>query len=736
MKASKLFRVLSLLFILILPLSVNAENKAARALYERILGERSSNFILNEKKSNGGFDYFELVSLPGGKISVVANSANSMAVALNHYLRYYCKTSVSWYAYETVQLPENLPSVNEKVVVNSVCKNRFFLNYCTFGYTMPWWQWNDWERFIDWMALNGVNMPLAITGQESVWYKVWQKLGLTDLQIRGYFTGPAHLPWHRMLNIDHWQGPLPNSWLIHQEALQKLIVKRERELNMTPVLPAFSGHVPYELKKIYPDAKINKLSQWGGFDSTYTSSFLDPMYPLFKVIQKHFLDEQTKLYGTNHIYGIDPFNEVVPPSWEPEYLARVSGTIFETLKAVDKKAVWLQMSWLYYYQRKDWTNPRIEAFVKAVPQDKMVLLDYFCERSEVWKMTNKFFGQPYIWCYLGNFGGNTMLAGDIDEVGKRIDNTIANGGTNFWGLGSTLEGFDCNPQMYEYVFDKAWDFKIANSEWIRAWAMRRTGSSDSSNVAAWDIINDNVYKITSKTGHCNLTNARPTLGKAERYAKSGFNYDNRLLFKAWSLMLDSPENGRESYLYDIVNVGRQVLGNHFDNLWNRYLSAYNNGNVEVVKDIEGKMMELLADIDRLLSTNTSFLLGKWIADARKMGVNKEEADYYEINARNILTSWGEEGGQLSDYANRSWAGLTSSYYAKRWSIFFQEANNALTLKKEFDNDAYRSRIIEFEGEWWKKRTGSFSAAPVGNTIEIANGLIKKYRDSINEIPVK
>jgi alpha-N-acetylglucosaminidase len=734
MKASKLFRGLILSLILILPLSVNAENKAARALYERILGERSSYFILNEKKSNDGSDYFELVSLEGGKISVVANSANSMAVALNHYLRYYCKTSVSWYVCEKVQLPDNLPAVNEKVVVNSVCKNRFFLNYCTFGYTMPWWQWPDWERFIDWMALNGVNMPLAITGQESVWYKVWKKLGLNDSQIRSYFTGPAHLPWHRMLNIDYWQGPLPVSWLQNQEELQKMIVARERELNMTPVLPAFSGHVPYELKQIYPQAKISKLSQWGGFDSTYRSSFLDPMDPLFKTIQKDFLDEQTRLYGSDHIYGIDPFNEIVPPSWEPEYLGRVSGTIFETLKAVDPKAVWLQMSWLYYYQRKDWTNPRIEAFVKAVPQDKMILLDYFCERTEVWKMTDKFFGQPYIWCYLGNFGGNTMLAGDLDEVGKRIDNTIANGGSNFWGLGSTLEGFDCNPLMYEFVFDKAWNFKIDNKSWIEAWASRRAGISDSSVTNAWNLINDNAYKITSKTGHCNWTNARPTLGKAERYAKTGFAYDNRELLKAWGLMLNSLQKNRDSYAFDVVNIGRQVLCNHFDNLWKKYLSAVKEGNLESVAEIENSMTELLADIDKLLASNSTFLLGKWIADARKMGVNEKEADYYEINARNILTSWGEEGGQLSDYANRTWAGLVSSFYAERWRLFFEESRNALAEKREFNEASYKSKIVAFEGRWWRERVGTFKCEPDGNSIETAKILFAKYKDSINRIP--
>ncbi len=27
-----------------------------------------------------------------------------------------------------------------------------------------WWDWERWEREIDWMALNGINLPLAFTG--------------------------------------------------------------------------------------------------------------------------------------------------------------------------------------------------------------------------------------------------------------------------------------------------------------------------------------------------------------------------------------------------------------------------------------------------------------------------------------------------------------------------------------------------------------------------------------------
>lgn len=215
------------------------------------------------RKVSGEKDFFELSS-EKGKVLIKGNSANSMAVGLNHYLKYFCKTSVSWFLHDPVELPETLPEISRPVRVEARLQKRFFLNYCTFGYTMVWWKWPDWERFIDWMALNGVNMPLAITGQESVWLKVWKKLGMTEESVKNYFTGPAHLPWHRMTNFDYWQGNLPDSWLESQVELQQRIVRRERALNMTPVLPAFAGHVPKEIKNVYPEAKITQMSSWGG----------------------------------------------------------------------------------------------------------------------------------------------------------------------------------------------------------------------------------------------------------------------------------------------------------------------------------------------------------------------------------------------------------------------------------------------------------------------------------------
>ena len=724
-------RILLTLFLwvsTVLPITANKNEKAATNLAKRIIPEVADKIRFEQLSENEKKDFFELESLEG-KIVVRGNSANSMAVGLNHYLKYYCKTSVSWYLNDPVELPDILPVIPQKVSIEARMDNRFFLNYCTFGYTMPWWQWEDWERLIDWMALNGINLPLAITGQEVVWYKVWRKLGLTDAEIREYFTGPAYLPWHRMANIDYWLGNLPDSWLEHQKELQKKIVKRERELNMKPVLPAFAGHVPLAIKRVYPEAKINKLSMWGGFSQPYHSQFLDPLDPLFSKIQKEFMKEQESLYGTDHIYGADPFNEMVPPSWEPDYLARVAKTIYETMKQQDPKASWLQMTWLFYFDRKHWTNPRIDAFVNAIPKDKMILLDYFAENTEVWRQTKSYFGQPYLWCYLGNFGGNTMLVGNIKEVGRRIENAYTNGGDNFWGIGSTLEEFGVNPLMYEYVFDKAWDYKLTDEAWIDAWADRRTGNTNPTIRKAWQAMYNKIYVSTAELGQGTLTNTRPCLEKNGTWTtRPGIRYDNKQLFEIWEQMLES-NSTRESYMYDVVNIGRQVLSNYFLEVRNRFTQAYKQKNKKELLEEGMEMLDILNDLDLLLSSHSSFLFGKWIQDASKFGINAEEIAYYRKNARCLLTTWGEKGSSLNDYANRSWAGLTNGYYRPRWEEFIRDVYRALEQGKEFDQKAFNKKMIEWEQDFVDNDFIS-ADTPRKAGVKIARHIKNKYKLSV------
>lgn len=719
------------LYIVLLLLAVGCqrpsdeETQPLRDMCQRLFPQHADEFRFELLTDSTDVDRFALESV-GGKIHIKGNNKNSLAVGLNHYLKNYCHAHVSWYATDTVIMPDRLPEIAQPVQVRAKCQNRFFLNYCTFGYTMPYWKWNDWERLIDWMALNGVTMPLAITGQESVWYKVWTGMGLTDEQVRTYFTGPAHLPWHRMSNVDYWQSPLPQSWLTEQEALQKLILQRERDFDMTPILPAFAGHVPAELKDIYPDAKIYQMSQWGGFDEKYRSHFIDPMDSLYSVIQRRFLEEQTRVYGTDHIYGIDPFNEVDSPDWSEDFLANVSSRIYESIHQVDSAAQWLQMTWMFYYDKEKWTKPRIRSFLNAVPHGRLILLDYYCDHTEIWRETEKYFGNPYMWCYLGNFGGNTMLAGNVDDVDFKINRLFSEGGENVYGLGATLEGFDANPLMYELVFDHAWDYPVSTTQWIGTWAKIRGGEQDTCIVNAWKGLHEKVYTKLATCGQAVLMNARPRLvGTKSWNTYPDIHYDNYDLWNIWKELLQARHVDKPEYRYDVVNVGRQALGNLFSEFREHFTTCYDKKDLTGLKTWALLMDSLILDADRLLSCEENLSIGKWVQDARNCGKSTEEKDYFEENARCILTVWGQKNTQLNDYANRGWGGLTRSFYRERWKRFTDAVVTAVEAGKKFDEEKFHQDITQFEYDWTLQKE-TFPITSGEDAVKVANELTRKY----------
>ena len=686
--------VYTCLVMLLMSLALQAKDKdvaVAEALLKRLLPSYIESFQFQKLK--GEKDCFTIESVKD-KIVIGGNNANSMAMGLNHYLKYYCLTTVSWYADIAVEIPEELPMVGEKVVSEARVDTRFFLNYCTYGYTMPWWQWKEWERFIDWMALNGINMPLAITGQEAVWYKVWSKMGMSDIEIRSYFTGPPYLPWHRMANIDRWNGPLPMEWLEHQVSLQKKILARERELNMKPVLPAFAGHVPADLKRLYPEADIQHLGKWAGFADAYRCNFLNPNDALFAKIQKLFLDEQKKLFGTDHIYGLDPFNEVDPPSFEPEYLRKIASDMYATLTAADPKAQWMQMTWMFYFDKDKWTSERMKALLTGVPQNKMILLDYHCENVELWKRTEHFHDQPYIWCYLGNFGGNTTLTGNVKESGARLENALINGGGNLKGVGSTLEGLDVMQFPYEYILEKAWNLNVDDNKWIECLADRHVGCVSQPVRDAWKRLFNDIYAQVPRTLGT-LPGYRPALNKNSEKRTSNV-YSNVELLEVWRKLNEAPSDRRDAFRLDLITVGRQVLGNYFLDVKMEFDRMVEAKDYQALKACGEKMKEILNDLDKLNAFHPYCSLDKWIDDARKMGDSPQLKDYYEKNARNLITTWG---GSLNDYASRSWAGLISDYYAKRWEVYIDTFIKAVGEGVEVDQKQLEDELKEIEEGW-------------------------------------
>jgi hypothetical protein len=54
-----------------------------------------------------------------------------------------------------------------------------------------------WEAEVDWMALQGVNLPLMPLGMEALLAQTFVGLGLQEAQLADFFPGPAFLAWVR-----------------------------------------------------------------------------------------------------------------------------------------------------------------------------------------------------------------------------------------------------------------------------------------------------------------------------------------------------------------------------------------------------------------------------------------------------------------------------------------------------------------------------------------------------------
>lgn len=168
-------------------------------------------------------------------IYIQGNNLIALASGFNYYLKQYCQVSILWWSQSSKvpTLPTPLPTVPHPVTTVSPVKYSYYQNVCTVSYSSVWWTWSRWEKELDWMALQGINLSLAFTGQEIVWKQLYLQLGLTNDEINDWLAGPAFLAWQRMGNMQKFAGPLPQYWIEQQSQLQIQILQRMSEYGIT-----------------------------------------------------------------------------------------------------------------------------------------------------------------------------------------------------------------------------------------------------------------------------------------------------------------------------------------------------------------------------------------------------------------------------------------------------------------------------------------------------------------------
>ena len=694
-----------------------------QGLLERIDKGASRKFVIEQVKSET--DFFEL-DQKGNKVVVRGNNPVSIATGVNWYLKYYAGIHLSWNGM-TARLPDILPPVPKKEHHETNLAHRYDFNYCTFSYTMAFWDWERWEQEIDWMALHGINLPLAMVGIDVVWYNMLEKLGYSKDEINEFIAGPAFQGWWLMNNLEGWGGPNPDNWYKQRETLQKQILKRMREYGIHPVLPGYSGMVPHNAKERL-GLNVSDPGLWCGYRRP---AFLQPTDPRFQEIAGLYYKEMERLYGKADFYSMDPFHEGGNVAGVD--LNAAGQAIWQAMKSANPKAVWVIQAW--------GANPRSK-MIENLPAGDLMVLDLFSESRPQWGdpastwYRKEGFGQhDWLYCMLLNYGGNVGLHGKmkhvIDEFYKAKASSFSK---TMKGIGMTMEGSENNPVMYELLCELPWRPEAFDKDkWLQSYIKARYGQTNVAVEEAWELLSNTIYNCppqsTQQGTHESVFCARPghEVYQASSWSEMQPYYNSEDVIRAAGILLSAADSfkGNNNFEYDLTDIVRQAVAEKGRLVYPIMTNAYKADEKELFDRASTRFLELILLQDKLLATRSEFKVGNWIEKARNLGDTTEEKDLYEWNARVQITTWGNRtaanNGGLRDYANKEWNGLLKDFYYNRWKIWIEQQKAQLNGSPAKDIDFY---AIE---EKWTQQKNPYSSQPEGNVLETAKEIYNQIR---------
>jgi len=681
--------------------SFAAATDVVKQMLERSTGNSLENLKLKLTEDEE-LDWFR-VSTEKGVATIEANSLSAASYGAYQYLRDTGAFAYSWEG-RRVAIPRAFSDL-KLPKTHSLVRDRVYLNVCAYGYTTPWWGWERWEKEIDWMALHGVNMPVAMEGQEYIWKKLWLEFGATEEQLADYFSGPAFTPWQRMGNIEGHGGPLSNNWIEKKHQLQLKILKRMRALGMKPIAPAFGGYVPSFIAEKFPKARIVEMEPWTGFDKL--THWLDPKDPLFTRIAKRFIELHTETYGESEYYLSDSFNEMLPPvSKENRYeeLSDYGRYIYESITQVVPQATWVMQGWMFGADKEFWDSKSIAAFLSKVPNEKAMVHDIGNDRYAVWEGADAFFGKPWVLGFIHNYGGSNPVYGNFDFYDKTFLKAYHSKEKGaMLGYGVFPEGINNNSVVYEYLFDVPWsDHKADFSSWIKSYNAARYGISDPALEVAWSMLEESVFSTEywksrwwKGSAGAYVFFKRPQLELIEFGEHPS---DAKKLRSALSVLVKQQAKYKDSplYTYDVIEFTRHYATLSIDKLIKQTLVDYSRGDKKAARKKIKKIKKLAVLTDRLLGGQEESL-ATWVSSASEYAESHEEALAYIRNAKQQISTWG--GPKLKDYASKSWQGMYGGFYLQRWLQFFNALDKSTKTNDGFNIQAFEQSIVVWESKW-------------------------------------
>ncbi|KAF8985238.1 hypothetical protein BGZ46_005399 [Entomortierella lignicola] len=730
-----------------------------------------------------------------GSILIEGTTLSALGRGLKYYLDQAVQVELAWSGNRFDELPKVPPRVPDleldtnKVVTTGHVRGsfvpwRYYTNVVTYGYQFPFWEWKRWEREIDWMVLNGINLLPAMVGQEYVVREFWRSKNVPDNDIIDFLSAPVDMPWQRMGNIQgSWNYQLLNSsienervykslWIDAQWDLQKLIISRIKDLGITAILPAFQSFVPRAVAQQFPNNVFENASLWSFFPEEYTEvTYVSQTDSLFANFSVDYLELQKNLYNgyETHYYLLDLFNELVPDCTTPECLKDISTSVTKVLQRADKDAIWVMQGW-FLTNTTLWTPEVTSAYFEGISaaNGTPFILDLAADSMPLWNTNNGFYGHEFGWSVINNFGTAQGLFAQLSIVLTDPFKAYQQYPTYLKGIGVASEGINNNEYLYITVLELPWhDPKeiINGTSHLEAFIKRRYGASRATPLVqdAWDKLRQTVWNQVGQASQSkSYVEKLPALNMTSTdWLGTVFNYNKTIVAHAWDQLVraatqEHHANIPDSYKFDLVDTTREVLlATVFQALHEGLVDGYQSNDVKKIQAYGRQIISLIYDADTLLNTNPLFSFGAWVLEAKTSidpvggNINKHlpfnssrpgspnKAGYLhflESNARDIFTWWGPEGsgppGSLPDYASKQWGGMLTSFYLPRWQLFISQLEQAVKTKQPWNSDDYLNKTLVREAQWqtqvWGRRPGETWTTNGKDSVEVVRELHSKW----------
>ena len=688
----------------------------ARAVIHRLIPGLENQITLSLLRGRANLDAFR-ISGEMGHIRVEGTTGIAALSGVNWYLKYIAYLQISTNG-DQIAWQGMLPAPAQPVEQQSPYPFRYALNQNTDGYSTPYWQWPRWQREIDVLALSGVNTVLVERGMDAVLYLTFRDFGYSDLEIRQWITQPAHQNWQLMGNMCCFNEPISRQLLDRRIRSAKKMIARLRELGITPVFPGYYGIVPADFNARYHEAHVVPQGAWNGFERP---AWLDPRDPMFAKVAASFYRHQQELFGKTSIYDIEVFQEGGASGDVP--ISAAARSVQESLNRAHPGALWMTLAWQ--------DNPSKD-LLAGVDRSRLLIIDIEQGRTPHEQREADFEGARYLFGGLWEFGGRTTLGANLYDYAVRLPKMGTRPGSTMAGTAIMTEGLDTNPAAFDLFTEMAWRMgPVDMNECAKQYAARRYGATDAHAERAWKILMETVYGARAdgerKHGERDaqpesLFNAQPSLTArtASTWAPDELRYRPQLLNQALAELLAAGPALRKTatYQYDLVDVARQVLANWSRETLPKIRDAFQHHDRLRFHSLADEWLKKMLLQDELLTTNSNFMVGRWLEEVPTWADDDEERARLEYDARSILTTWGNrtasESG-LHDYGNKDWAGLTRDYYRGRWQLYFTSLEEAMQKSKP------PAAIDWFQvGEKWNRSQTTYPTEAQGDPWLVAS----------------